>query len=164
MKLTARDSGTGYYAWTEQMFDANGAFMDLPGGRVGTVNGLAGATATILPALEMNGQTPPSFPWYTRAERAIESATVGVYYQYALGGSTLFAFFTLPSTLATTDASKASCTVNSYWGGASPGSTITVYNMVASSNYVFSGASGHKGLAVYDSTNAKFWIIQMECP
>jgi hypothetical protein len=75
-----------------------------------------------------------------------------------------FARFTLPSALATTDASKASCTVDGYWGGPDPGATITAYNLPASTNYIFSGASGHKGLASYDRANAKWWIIQMECP
>ncbi len=84
MKVTAYDSGTAQYAWTEQYYSGS-AFVDLPGGRVGTVNGLAGATATILPAKEMNGQTVSSFPWYVRGEPAIESSTVGVYYQFTMG-------------------------------------------------------------------------------
>lgn len=79
------------------------------------------------------------------------------------GGGARFAFFTLPGALANTDASKASCTVGTYFGGPSPGSTITVWNPPASSNYIFSGASGNKGIAVYDSDSAKWWIVQMEC-
>jgi hypothetical protein len=50
------------------------------------------------------------------------------------------------------------------WDGPSPGSTVTVYNLPASTNYVFSGASGNKGLATYDDTGDKYWIVQMECP
>lgn len=75
-----------------------------------------------------------------------------------------WARFTLPSALATTDASKASCTVDDYWGGSSPGATITVYNLPASSNYIFSGASGNKGLATYDDLDNKWWIVQLQCP
>ncbi len=82
MKITGRYSGTGQYAWTEQYYSGT-AFVDLPGGRVGTVNGLASATATILPAVEMNAQVLTTFPVYVRGERAIESSTVGVYYLFA---------------------------------------------------------------------------------
>jgi hypothetical protein len=80
------------------------------------------------------------------------------------GTSAKWIRFTLPGALATTDSSKASCTVDGYWDGPNPGSTVTVYNLPASSNYLFSGASGHKGLATYDNLNAKYWIVQMECP
>jgi hypothetical protein len=75
-----------------------------------------------------------------------------------------FVRFTLAAALAKTDASKTGTTVDDYWGGPSPGSTITVYNLPASTNYIFFGASGHKGLATYDDRNAKWWIIQLECP
>lgn len=71
--------------------------------------------------------------------------------------------FTLPSALATTDASKASCTVNDFWGGVSPGATVTVLNMPAATNYTFSGASGNKGYAVYDDIEDAYKIIQMHC-
>ena len=77
---------------------------------------------------------------------------------------TLYALFTLPSALAKTDASKAACTVDYFFGGKDPGPTITVYNLPASANYIFAAASGHKGLAVFDTTGSKFWIIQLECP
>jgi len=82
------------------------------------------------------------------------------------GGSPIYRFarFTLPSALATTDASKAACTVDGYWGGGDPGATITVYNLPASANYIFSGASGNKGLASWDNVNSKWWIVQMQCP
>lgn len=74
-----------------------------------------------------------------------------------------FIRFTLPSALAKTDASKASCTVDGYWDGSNPGATVTVYNLPASTNYIFSGASGKKGLAVYDETSDHYVITQMEC-
>ena len=73
-------------------------------------------------------------------------------------------YFTLPGALATTDASKASCTVNDFWQGSDPGSTVTVYNAPASTNYIFSGASGNKGMACYDDIEDKYRIVQMECP
>lgn len=72
--------------------------------------------------------------------------------------------FTLPSDLALTDANKASCTVNDYWGGDDPGSSLTVYNPPASSDYLFEGDSGGTGLAVYDDQADKWWIVQLECP
>lgn len=71
--------------------------------------------------------------------------------------------FTLPSALATTDASKASCTVYDYWQGGSPGSTVTVYNPAASSNYIFAGDSGARGLACYDDIEDKYKIVQLQC-
>jgi hypothetical protein len=72
--------------------------------------------------------------------------------------------FTLTASLATTDASKSSTTVSDYWQGTNPGSTVTVYNQPASSNYIFSGASGAKGLACLDDIDDKYRIVQMECP
>jgi hypothetical protein len=72
--------------------------------------------------------------------------------------------FTLPGALAVTDATKASCTVNDYWGGSDPGATVTLHNMPASTNYVFSGASGNKGMATYDDGADRYVIQQMECP
>lgn len=80
------------------------------------------------------------------------------------GGTTLFVFFTLSGALTTSTSSVSGCTVNRYFGGANPGATITVSNVPASSNYIFSGASGHKGIAVYDERSGNYWIIQMECP
>ncbi len=76
-----------------------------------------------------------------------------------------FINFTLSGTLALTDANKASCTVNSYWGGGDdPGATVTVYNAAGSSNYIFAAGTGKHGIASYDPANDKYWIIQMECP
>lgn len=71
--------------------------------------------------------------------------------------------FTLPSALLNTQSSKASCTVNDHWGGVSPGATVTVFNPAASSNNIFSGASGAKGLAVYDDIDDKYWLVQLQC-
>lgn len=77
--------------------------------------------------------------------------------------SAQYVLFILPSALATTDASKASCTVSTYWNGDDPGGTITVYNMPASSNYMFSGASGAYGVAVYDLVQDIYRILQLQC-
>lgn len=79
MKLTGRYSGNGLYAWTEADFTTGGAFYDKVGGRSGTVNGLAGATVTYMPAVEMNGEVITSFPHYVRAEFAVVGSS-RVYY------------------------------------------------------------------------------------
>lgn len=93
---------------------------------------------------------------------AIKDKT-GKWLAFPFSGGAKFVRFTLPSALAKTDASKAACTVDDYWGGATPGATITAYNLPASANYIFSGASGNKGLAAFDERNNKYWIIQLEC-
>lgn len=72
--------------------------------------------------------------------------------------------FTLASALTTGTASVANCTVNSYWGGFDPGATVTVYNLEASANYIFSGATGHKGIATYDDVTDHYVIVNLECP
>jgi hypothetical protein len=56
-KLTAYDSGTGYYSWTEQAFTTTGTRYDKPGGLSGT--------ATYMPAIPLgsaNGFQPTDFP------------------------------------------------------------------------------------------------------
>lgn len=72
--------------------------------------------------------------------------------------------FTLAATLSTSDASKSSTTVSDFWQGYDPGGTVTIYNQPASSGYIFSGASGAKGLACLDDIDDKYRIVQMECP
>ena len=77
--------------------------------------------------------------------------------------------FTITSSdLATTDASKSGQTVDSYGGSQqdvqNPGTTVTIYNMAASSNYLFEGVVGHKGMALYNAADDKYNIVQMECP
>lgn len=71
--------------------------------------------------------------------------------------------FTLVGTLTTSSASQSSVTVSDYWQGSDPGSTVTLYNVPASSNYIFSGSSGAKGLACYDDIEQKYKIVQIEC-
>lgn len=71
--------------------------------------------------------------------------------------------FTLPGTLATTDASIASCTVNNYAMGTNPGASVTVYNKAASTNYIFSGIGGDKGIALYDDRADRYVMAQLEC-
>ena len=81
------------------------------------------------------------------------------------GGSTPAKWirFHLSGTLAATDQKQDNVTVDAYWQGADPGSTVTVYNTPASVNFMFSGTSGKVGLASYDDINGKYWIVQMEC-
>lgn len=79
-------------------------------------------------------------------------------------GKAAWIYFTLPIALTTSQSSKASCTVNDFWGGTDPGETVTVLNMPASSNYAFSGASGNKGIACYDDIEDSYKIVNLECP
>lgn len=79
------------------------------------------------------------------------------------GGGSRFLRFTLAAALASTAASQAGCTVNDYWGSPDPGSTVTVWNLPASANFVFAGGAGAKGLATFDDIDGKWWIVQLEC-
>lgn len=83
----------------------------------------------------------------------------------AAGGGTgsRFVLFALVSALAATSASQAACPVNDFWGGPDPGATVTVWNMPASSNFVFAGSAGAKGYATFDEIDGKWRIIQLEC-
>ena len=72
--------------------------------------------------------------------------------------------FSLDGALLTTDASQASCQVEDFWQGSTPGATVTVWNMTASANYVFEGDAGDMGLATLDDIDDKYRIVQMECP
>ena len=74
--------------------------------------------------------------------------------------------FTLDAALATSDASKAATITNQYGPGTDADDTaITVHNLLTqtAATYVFSGASGAAGLAMWDSAQ-NYRIIQMECP
>lgn len=75
----------------------------------------------------------------------------------------VFCRFSLSSALADTEASKSAtiseCNVPGY-----AGETITVYNMTASSNYVFSGDASDQGLAQWNAFAEQWQIYQMECP
>jgi len=73
--------------------------------------------------------------------------------------------FTLPSALLTSEATKASATVDEYWMGSDPGETVTLANYeVGSGVYRWSGASGANGIAVLinASTNT-YMIVDLEC-
>ncbi len=72
--------------------------------------------------------------------------------------------FTLGTALATTDASIGNATVNDSYDGIAPTGTQTVYNKAASSNYIFEGDIGDKGMAVLDYSDGHYKIWQMECP
>lgn len=81
-------------------------------------------------------------------------------------GRKLLVRFTLDAALATSDASKAATITNQYGPGVDATSTaITVHNLLTSTaaTYVFSGASGAAGLAMWDA-DQNYRIIQMECP
>lgn len=74
--------------------------------------------------------------------------------------------FELTQTLGTTDLTK-SASVDSFFDGIDPDPTdagVTVRNLAASSNYVFEGAIGAKGIAYFDSQNNQWQIVQIECP
>lgn len=74
--------------------------------------------------------------------------------------------FTIDSALTTGDASVAATITNQYGPGPDGTETaITVHNLLTSvaATYVFSGASGAAGLAMWDS-GTDYRIIQMECP
>lgn len=73
--------------------------------------------------------------------------------------------FTLSAALTTSDATKSATITNQYGPGvAATTTTITVHNLATSGGaYVFSGASGAAGLALWDS-GTNYRIIQMECP
>lgn len=84
MKITNRYSGNSLFSWTMQAVAADGSFYDHPNGVAGTVAGLDGATQTVLPAEEMNGNAVSAFPVYVRGERAIGGGpTGGVLYRFA---------------------------------------------------------------------------------
>lgn len=147
----------GYHAWTEQAFGADGLRYTKPGGRTGT--------AAVNPAVLPDRSTISSDTVEVWLRRTLWNATYGIIYEVVSNpkGKAEFIRFALPGTLATTDASKASCTVDDFWGGTTPGATVTVYNLPASSNYMFSGLAGNKGLAVYDEIDNKYWIVQLQC-
>ena len=74
--------------------------------------------------------------------------------------------FTAGSAFTTASASVSATIQTQYGPGAShPSTAITAYNLLngAESAYVFSGASGAAGLAMWDS-GTSWRIIQMECP
>jgi len=76
-----------------------------------------------------------------------------------------FARFTLDEALATTDADCEATITAQYGPGDDHATTdITLYNIAASSDYIFEGDSGDAGLCLWDHKNAKWWIVQMECP
>jgi hypothetical protein len=62
---------------------------------------------------------------------------------------------TLPSALTTAQTSKASCTVDNYFQGRSPGSTVTLYNSG------MAGANAAKVMAAYDDIADKYRIVSV---
>lgn len=139
----------GYPARIQQWSDTAGTWSDLSTTevRVEDPNGGVFAEGAYVPHARFVG---------------INSSNVGCF-SAKVATFARFVRFALPSALATTDASKAACTVDDYWGGTSPGATVTVYNLPASTDYMFSGLTGNKGVAVYDEIDSKWWIIQLQC-
>lgn len=73
VSLTARDSGTGLYSWTEQMFDSTGSRIARPGGRTGT--------ATSNPVRLLGGTKLTTLPADATVMRCIGRTTGGVLYE-----------------------------------------------------------------------------------
>jgi len=72
-KLTAYDSGTGYYSWTEQFYDTTGTRIDKPDAKTGT--------HTYMPAKLLNGAVITTFPFQVWLMRTIVSDTLGTIYE-----------------------------------------------------------------------------------
>ena len=70
--------------------------------------------------------------------------------------------FHLDEALATTD-SDCNATVDAFHDGVDPGSSITLYNKSASSNYIFEGSNNDKGIALYSPNDDRYTIVQLEC-
>ena len=70
--------------------------------------------------------------------------------------------FTLNAALAVTDAT-VQATVTTCSKPSLEGTTITLQNHAASTNEIFSGASGSKGSAYFDPDDNEWTIIQLEC-
>ena len=77
-----------------------------------------------------------------------------------------FCKFTTTGTFSTSSATVPG-TINTQFGYGKdhPGTTgITFNNAPASSNYIFSGSSGAKGIAAWTGSGATWDILNMECP
>ncbi len=72
--------------------------------------------------------------------------------------------FTLGTALLTTDASVSNATVTDSYEGIAPTGTQTVYNRSASTNFIFEGDVGDKGMAVLNNSNGQYKIWMVECP
>ena len=73
VQLTAYDSITGHYSWTEQTYSATGGFSDKPGGRSGT--------ALTFPAKTFNGEVITGLPKYARIRKRIPVASYAMVYE-----------------------------------------------------------------------------------
>lgn len=152
----ARISGaptTRAHPWTQQRQSSSGTFSDDTEGRTGT--------ATAWPAYALDGSATVA----TNSIGLMHLANGGEYYWFELvrPAKALWVRFALYGTLTVTNASVL-CTVDSFWGGPDPGSTTIIYNPNAKINYIFEGSQGHRGLATWDNVNAKYWMVQLECP
>lgn len=150
---------TGQHGWHEEVWTAEGTRVTMIGGRSGT-NTLDiarmpdGSTLSATP-------TSPVHVWLR--ETGLSVSTGKNHEIISLAGQVGFARFSLATALATSQTSVTSCTVDGSWGSPAAGTRITVHNLPASVNFIFSGASGNKGLAVYDPSTNKWWIVQLQC-
>ena len=90
-KLTSRDSGTGWYAWTEQEYNASGARYDKPNGRTGT--------HTYSPAIATGpGAVPASYPVEVWLRRRVVTS-IGPVYEFTWQGGGLTTTVTVVSSI-----------------------------------------------------------------
>jgi len=70
----------------------------------------------------------------------------------------------LTGTLATSDATVPSFSIDGYRDGPSPGTApTTIKNKPAQTNYVFQGTSGQKGSAKFNKTDNTWMLMGLEC-
>lgn len=157
--LTAMQHG-----WYEEAFTDIGTRVTMIGGRTGSnlVDVARMPDGSALAATP----TSPVHVWMRRTGLGVTSGVNHEVVSMAGSDQLGFARFSLSSTITTTLTSVTSCTVDGSWGPAAVtiGSKITVWNLPASSNFIFQGAGGNKGLATYDATTGKWWIVQLQCP
>lgn len=85
VKVTAYDSGTGYYSWTEQSYDGSGGYVDAP-------NAMQGSP-TVFPMKERNGYVVTTFPVYTQAwMRTATDGQTNVVWEFEAGAESVAAF------------------------------------------------------------------------
>ena len=74
-----------------------------------------------------------------------------------------FIRFSITTTALVTTSATATITKDAFYQGYDPGTITTIDNHPASTNYIFEGAIGAKGMAIYTGLTNKYMIIQLEC-
>jgi len=148
------------HGWFEEGHSAEGTRVTLIGGRTGTNL----VDVARMPDGSALGATPTS-PVHVWLRKTGLAASVGMVHEIigVAGDSGGLLRFSLATTINTTTTSATSCTVDSLFWGNNPGSFVTLHNLPASVNFMFSGVSGKKGVAAYDRNATKWYIIQLEC-